>query len=101
MSAPPIVAFAMALCRRFPADAPRLALPAVAMAATTQLLASEVVTLTGAVVDADAENALTTAPRLTTPEYEATAATISVPVQHVFTLTQVLFFAPAATVAQS
>src|SRR5882762_5437414 len=101
MSAPPTVAFATALCRRFPGDAPRLELPPVAMAATTQLLASEVVTLIGAVVDADDEKALPTAPRLTTPEYDATAATISVPVQQVFTLTQVLFFAPAATVTHS
>ena len=101
MSAPPIEPLTTALCRRFPVDAARLAPPALAMAATTQLLASEVVTLTVAVVDADAEKALTTVPRLTTPEYDATAATISVPVQQVFTLTQVLFFAPAATVAHS
>jgi len=101
MSAPPIVAFAMALCRRFPVELPSVKFPAVAMADTTQLLASEVVTLLVGVVDAVAVKALTTVPRLTTPEYDATPATISVPVQQVFTLTQVLFFAPAATVDHS
>ena len=70
------------------------------MAATTQLLGSWVVTLIGAVLELFAQ-VLTTVPRLTTPEYDATAATISVPVQQVFTLTQVLFFAPAATVDHS
>src|SRR2546429_179629 len=101
MSAPPIVAAGFkALCRRFPVELPSAEPPAVAMAATTQLLASWVVTLIGAVMELFAQ-VLTTFPRLTTPEYDATAATISVPVQHVFTLTQVLFFAPAATVDQS
>src|SRR2546425_2189748 len=101
MSAPPTVAFATAFCRRFPGEPPGSVPPAVAMAATTQLLASKVVTLIGAVVVAVAVKVLNTVPRLTTPEYDATAATISVPVQQVFTLTQVLFFAPAATVAHS
>src|SRR5207249_1199255 len=101
MSAPPTVAFAMAFCRRFPVEPPSVEFPAVAMAATTQLLASEVGTLICAVEDAGDVKALTADPRLTTPEYDATAATISVPVQQVFTLTQVLFFAPAATVAHS
>jgi len=71
------------------------------MAATTQLSGSWVVTLLVAVVEADAVKAGTTFPRLTTPEYDATAATISVPVQQVFTLTQVLLFAPPATVDHS
>src|SRR5947199_7701308 len=103
MSAPPIVAGAgsKALCRRFPVEPPSAELPAVAMAATTQLSGSWVVTLLVAVVEADAVKAGTTFPRLTTPEYDATAATISVPVQQVFTLTQVLLFAPAATVDHS
>src|SRR5437762_13337381 len=100
MSAPPTVPFATAFCRRFPAELPGSVPPAVAMAATTQLLASWVVTLLVAVVD-NPVTALTGFPRLTTPEYDATAATISVPVQQTFTLTQVLFFAPAATVDHS
>src|SRR2546427_9629607 len=101
MSAPPIGVFVVtAFSRSLPAELPGVAPPAVAMAATTQLLASWVVTLLVAVVD-NPVKALTGFPRLTTPEYDATAATISVPVQQTFTLTQVLFFAPAATVDHS
>src|SRR2546425_13196461 len=98
MSAPPTVAFATAFCRRFPGEPPGSVPPAVAMAATTQLLASKVVTLIGAVVVAVAVKVLNTVPRLTTPEYDATAATISVPVQQTFTFTKVLFFVPSTPV---
>src|SRR3989442_1676581 len=81
MSAPPTVAFAMALCRRFPVGLPRVKFPAVAVAGTALLLAAVVVTLAGGVVDAVAGKALTAFLRLTPPGCDPTAATIFEPAQ--------------------
>ena len=90
---PPMLPFATACSRIFPVDAVEgFAAPDPAKPATTQLLASWIVTLMVAGV-LEFVASVAAFPRLKTPEYEATATTISVPVQQfTFAWTHVLSF---------